>query len=129
MKSEDLSEVQRTLCKAADELRANSAIQELSIYGQEQKDVTVPLAKMNLDLHGLSGDIRLAGSYYDNLHDAVGRFDFVMANPPFNVNGIDKEKLAGDNASPSVGPRAGAPPTRRCHGVQGSARGPLTPCA
>src|SRR5215218_9010101 len=51
---------------------------------------------MNLALHGLSGDIRLANSYYDDLHDAVGGFDFVMANPPFNVNGIDKSKLEGD---------------------------------
>jgi len=51
---------------------------------------------MNLALHGLSGDIRLANSYYEDLHDAVGNFDFVMANPPFNVNGIDKTKLEGD---------------------------------
>ena len=51
---------------------------------------------MNLALHGLSGDIRLANSYYDDLHDAVGSFDFVMANPPFNVNGVDKSKLEGD---------------------------------
>ena len=51
---------------------------------------------MNLALHGLSGDIRLGNSYYDDLHDAVGSFDFVMANPPFNVNGIDKAKLEGD---------------------------------
>jgi type I restriction enzyme M protein len=51
---------------------------------------------MNLALHGLSGDIRLGNSYYDDLHDAVNSFDFVMANPPFNVNGIDKSKLEGD---------------------------------
>ncbi len=73
---------------------------ELSVYGQEQKEVTVPLAKMNLALHGLSGDIRLGNSYYDDLHHSTGAFDFVMANPPFNVNGVDKTKLAGDPRFP-----------------------------
>ena len=75
---------------------SGSPVRDLSVYGQEQKEGTVPLGRMNLALHGLSGDIRLANSYYDDLHDAVGGFDFVMANPPFNVNGIDKSKLEGD---------------------------------
>jgi len=77
-----------------------SATRELSVYGVEQKEGTVPLAKMNLALHGLSGDIRLANSYYDDPHDAVGTFDFVMANPPFNVDKVDKDKLAGDPRFP-----------------------------
>ncbi|OQC62389.1 MAG: N-6 DNA Methylase [Verrucomicrobia bacterium ADurb.Bin006] len=46
--------------------------------------------------HGLSGDIRQANTYYEDVHDCMGRFDFVMANPPFNVSGVDKEKLKDD---------------------------------
>lgn len=69
---------------------------ELSVYGQERVTETVRLAKMNLAVHGLSGDIREGNSYYDDIHRAVGKFDFVMANPPFNVNGVDKEKLKDD---------------------------------
>ena len=87
-------------CAKFVERHARSATRELSVYGQEQKEVTVPLAKMNLALHGLSGDIRLGNSYYDDLHRSLGEFDFVMANPPFNVNGIDKDKLAGDPRFP-----------------------------
>jgi type I restriction enzyme M protein len=75
---------------------SGSPTRDLSVYGQEQKEVTIPLGRMNLALHGLSGDIRQANSYYEDLHDAVGRFDFVMANPPFNVDKIDKTKLEGD---------------------------------
>jgi len=77
-----------------------SATRELSVYGVEQKEGTVPLAKMNLALHGLSGDIRLANSYYEDPQHSVGTFDFVMANPPFNVDKVDKNKLAGDPRFP-----------------------------
>jgi type I restriction enzyme M protein len=77
-----------------------SAVRKLTVFGVEQKDDTVPLAKMNLALHGLSGDIRQANSYYEDPHAAVGAFDFVMANPPFNVDKIKKEQLAGDKRFP-----------------------------
>ncbi len=53
---------------------------------------------MNLAVHGLAGDIREANTYYEDLHEAPGRFDFVMANPPFNVNRVDKERLKDDKA-------------------------------
>ena len=69
---------------------------ELSIYGQEKTGDTVRLAKMNLAIHGLGGDIREGNTYYEDLHDSVGQFDFVMANPPFNVNKINKARLEDD---------------------------------
>jgi type I restriction enzyme M protein len=79
---------------------SSSPTRELAIYGIEHKEGTLPLAKMNLALHGLSGDIRLANSYYEDPHDSVGKFDFVMANPPFNVDKVDKDRLAGDRRFP-----------------------------
>jgi type I restriction enzyme M protein len=69
---------------------------ELSVHGQEKVAETVKLCRMNLAVHGLEGDIREGISYYDDLHHATGRFDFVLANPPFNVNAVDKERLEGD---------------------------------
>ena len=77
-----------------------SPARELAVYGMEHKEGTLPLAKMNLALHGLSGDIRLANSYYEDPHDSVGKFDYVMANPPFNVDKVDKENLPGDPRFP-----------------------------
>ncbi|MBV9688509.1 MAG: SAM-dependent DNA methyltransferase [Ktedonobacteraceae bacterium] len=70
----------------------------ISIYGQEKTLETVNLCKMNLAVHGLSGDIKQTNSYYQSVHNpqGTGNFDFVMANPPFNVNGVDKAKLKGD---------------------------------
>jgi type I restriction enzyme M protein len=68
----------------------------LSIHGVEKVDDTGRLCRLNLAVHGLEGDIRHGGeinSYYDDPHNLVGRFDFVLANPPFNVNNVDKERL------------------------------------
>jgi type I restriction enzyme M protein len=92
-------------CAKFVERHQGSATKDLSVYGQEQKEVTVPLAKMNLAMHGISGDIRLGNSYYDDLHHSIAAFDFVMANPPFNVNGVDKDKLVGDPRFPFGVPR------------------------
>ena len=69
---------------------------ELSICGVEKTDETGRLARLNLAVHGLEGDIKHGGninSYYDDPHSATGKFDFVLANPPFNVNAVDKERL------------------------------------
>ena len=81
-----------------------SANRELTVFGTEKASDTVKLAKMNLAVHGLSGDIREANTYYEDPHKAVsgkeGRFDFVMANPPFNVSGVDKDRLKDDRRFP-----------------------------
>jgi type I restriction enzyme M protein len=70
---------------------------ELAICGVEKTDETGRLCRLNLAVHGLEGDIKHGGninSYYDDPHTATGQFDFVLANPPFNVNAVDKERLS-----------------------------------
>lgn len=66
----------------------------LSVYGQERVEETVRLCKMNLAVHGLGGTILQGNSYYSDPFEAVGKFNYVMANPPFNVDGVNKEDLA-----------------------------------
>lgn len=82
------------------------ATDRLSIHGQERVEETVKLCRMNLAVHGLGGQVRQANSYYEDPFDCVGRFDYVMANPPFNVNKIDKTKLEGDARFPFGLPKA-----------------------
>jgi type I restriction enzyme M protein len=79
---------------------------EISIYGQEKTEETIRLCKMNLAVHGLSGDIKDGNAYYADAHKSVGPFDFVMANPPFNVDKVDKERLRDDPRYPFGLPRA-----------------------
>ena len=87
------------------------ASEELTVFGTEKANDTVKLAKMNLAVHGISGDIRESNTYYEDPHSAVGKFDFVMANPPFNVSGVDKARLKDDPASPSGSPPPTTPTT------------------
>lgn len=68
--------------------------EKVTFYGQEKADLNTKLAKMNLTVHGLEGNIQEGNTFYEDKHSLVGGADFVMANPPFNVDGVDKAKDA-----------------------------------
>ena len=55
---------------------------------------------MNLAVHGLEGDIQKAITYYEDPHELLGKADFVMANPPFNVDEVDADKIKSDPRLP-----------------------------
>jgi type I restriction enzyme M protein len=66
--------------------------EKVTFYGQEKADLNTRLAKMNLAVHGLEGFIQEGNTFYEDKHNLVNKADFVMANPPFNVDGVDKNK-------------------------------------
>ncbi|MGL4851857.1 MAG: N-6 DNA methylase [Phocaeicola sp.] len=61
----------------------------LCVNGMEKDESTAKLARMNMFLHGLRGEIRIGNSYYDDPFSTYGSYDFVMANPPFNVDEVN----------------------------------------
>ena len=69
-------------------------------YGQEKNGDTIHIANMNLAVHGLEGKIAEAITYYQDEHTLAGKCDFVMANPPFNVDLVDAERIKGDPRLP-----------------------------
>jgi len=68
----------------------------LFVYGQEKTEETVKLAKMNLAVNGLRGEIRQANTYYEDPFQSFGQFDYVLANPPFNVDDVTLAKVEKD---------------------------------
>lgn len=68
----------------------SQVMNEVALYGQEKSSSNIRTAKMNLAIHGLSGKIAEVNSFYEDAFQSVGKFDFVLANPPFNVKGKDK---------------------------------------
>lgn len=74
--------------------------ERLTFYGLEKNATTIRLAKMNLAVHGLEGNIRKAITYYEDPYELLGRADSVMANPPFNVDEIDADKVKNDPRLP-----------------------------
>ncbi len=82
------------------EEHGDSPTEKLTFRGLEKNATTIRLAKMNLAVHGLEGDIQKAITYYEDPHELLGKADYVMANPPFNVDEIDADKIKSDPRLP-----------------------------
>lgn len=76
--------------------KASDEVMKFRCYGVEKEPDTVKLAKMNLLLNNVRGEIVEANSFYSDPHNAVGNFDYVMANPPFNVDEVVYDKVKDD---------------------------------
>lgn len=68
---------------------------DLMVCGAEKTSDTVKLARMNIAVNGLRGEIRPANTYYEDPYDSYERFDYVMANPPFNVDDVNLDRVKG----------------------------------
>lgn len=75
---------------------SNNDMMRFRCYGVEKDRDTVKLAKMNLLLNNVRGDIIEANSFYSDPYDEFGNFDYVMANPPFNMDEVVVEKVIDD---------------------------------
>ncbi|GAQ00103.1 type I restriction-modification system subunit M [Leptolyngbya sp. NIES-2104] len=87
------------------------------VYGQEKTLETVKLAKMNIAVSGLKGDVRQANTYYEDPFNGFGEFDYVLANPPFNVDDVNLSRVEADRRFNSYGiPRNKSKPTKKEQG-------------
>jgi type I restriction enzyme M protein len=86
--------------RIVEEEQGQSPTDRLTFRGLEKNATTIRLAKMNLAVHGLEGDIQRAITYYEDPHELVGKADYVMANPPSNVDEIDADKVKTDPRLP-----------------------------
>ena len=82
------------------EQEGGDTAKKVVFYGQEKNRDTIRIAKMNLAVHGLEGKIAEAITYYQDDHNLAGQCDFVMANPPFNVDLVDAERIKLDPRLP-----------------------------
>lgn len=75
---------------------ANGDDGDIYVCGQEKTLETVKLARMNLAVNGLRGEIKQANTYYEDPYGSFGKFDYVLANPPFNVDDVSLSRVEGD---------------------------------
>lgn len=75
---------------------ANHDLNDIYVYGQEYMGETARLAKMNLMVNNIRGEITETNSYENDPYEGLGKFDFVMANPPFNVKSVKESTVKND---------------------------------
>ena len=83
--------------------KGGDTMNQVTFYGHEKNETTAKIAQINLAVHGLEGRLRAGNeaiTYYKDPHELVGQCDFVMANPPFNVDEVDAEQVKGDKRLP-----------------------------
>jgi type I restriction enzyme M protein len=78
------------------ELSTNGKDSSVYVSGQEKTLETVNLAKMNLAVNGLRGEIKKGITYYDDHFNSFHAFDYVLANPPFNVDEVSLKAVEKD---------------------------------
>ena len=76
-----------------EEVRHQHTHENIVFYGQEKADLNSKLARMNMAVHGLDGKIAIGNTFYEDRHELLGKCDFVMANPPFNVDGVQVARI------------------------------------
>lgn len=76
--------------------KANHDLNDIYVYGQEYMGETARLAKMNLMVNNIRGEITETNSYENDPYDGLGKFDYVMANPPFNVKSVKESTVKND---------------------------------
>ena len=76
---------------------------DIFVYGQEKTLETVKLARMNLAVNGLRGEVKQANTYYEDPFDSFEKFDYVLANPPFNVDDVSISSVEKDRRFNSYG--------------------------
>lgn len=106
-----------------EQVRHASALETVTFHGQEKSDTNTKLARMNLVVHGLdASNIRQGNTFYDQAEHLIGQCDFVMANPPFNVDGVDTKKVSKQVApqTPEEADQAEGGPYRLPFGLSGT---------
>jgi type I restriction enzyme M protein len=90
---------------------------DLYVYGQEKRLETVKLARMNIVVNGLRGEVKQCNTYYEDPFECVGKFDYVLANPPFNVDDVSLSSIESQVRFNTYGiPRNKSKPTKKEQG-------------
>lgn len=82
------------------ERQGDNTAHRVTFFGHELKTANLRIGRMNLAVHGLEGDLQRGNTFYDDPHELQGKCDFLMANPPFNSDRVDAEKVKSDPRLP-----------------------------